>query len=86
VAKLTDEEASLLKKLMAKREAPEGAPVGRAINVSIDLGDEKQVARAIKLGLLDDDSLGDGDTGDEGDDDQGDDTPVRHGYFGKGAA
>jgi hypothetical protein len=88
VAKLTDDEANMLKKLMAKREAPESGPVGRAINVSIDLGDDKQVERAMKLGLLDADSLGLG-GGDENEGDgeeEADDTPVRPGYFGRKSA
>ena len=84
MAKLTEDEASMLKKLMAKREAPDSPAVGRAINVSIDLGDEKQVARAIKLGLLDSDSMnGDDGDDDEGGDGEGDDTPKRRGYFGE---
>ncbi len=82
MAKLTDEEANMLKKLMAKREAPDAAPVGRAINVSIDLGDQKQVERAIRLGLLDDTDTGDDGGDDDGGDTDGDETPKRKGYFG----
>jgi hypothetical protein len=81
MAKLTDEEAGLLKKLMAKREAPDGPGIGRAINVSIDLGDEAQVRRAQKLGLLD--AFGDDD--DAADDDKpadDDKSPKRRGFFG----
>lgn len=81
MAKLSAKEAKLLKDLQDKSEAPDAPSVARSLNVSIDLGDDKQVARAMKLGLLDgvdDDDEGDGDDGDSG----GDDTPRRRGYFG----
>lgn len=81
MARLTSQEESLLKKLMSKREAPEAPMTGRTLNISIDLGDDKQIERATRLGLLDmlnDDSDDDG-TGDEPD--EPDDTPKRRGYF-----
>jgi len=69
---------------MAKREAPDEPPIGKTLNISIDLGDEKQVERAHRLGLL---SLfsdnGDDDT--EGQDGDGEveveEGPKRRGYF-----
>jgi hypothetical protein len=56
--KLTDEQAKQLEELEAMRDAPDepagnGGGIGRVLNVTIDLGDDKQVARAFKLGLLD---------------------------------
>ena len=84
MAKLTADEEKLLKKLTQKREAPDPGPIGRAINVSIDLGDEKQVERARRLGLLDgfDDEDEQEDTEEEGEE-EADDTPKRRGYFGE---
>lgn len=81
MAKLDEKESKLLEKLLAKRDAPDAPSVGKTLNVSIDLGDPDQVARAQKLGLLDgfDDDDGDGDKG--GDDDDGDEPPRRRGYF-----
>ena len=79
MGKLTAAEARTLKALQEKSEAPDAPPVSRSLSVSIDLGDEKQVERAARLGLLD---LGDDD--DDGDDDadaDADDTPRRRGYF-----
>lgn len=81
MAKLSADEAKALKALQAKAEAPDAPSVARALNVSIDLGDPEQVARAVKLGLLDpfDEDDGDGDG-----DGEGDDTPKRRGYFTDG--
>lgn len=80
MAKLTAEEERALKRLMEKREAPDSGPVGRSVNVSIDLGDPKQVERAQRLGLLDlfEDEEPEVDT----EADEADDTPKRKGYFG----
>jgi hypothetical protein len=55
---LTDEQAKQLEELEKLRDAPDepagnGGGIGRVLNVTIDLGDDKQVARAFKLGLLD---------------------------------
>lgn len=80
VAKLTAKEAELLKSLQAKVEAPDEPSVGRNINVSFDLGDEKQVAMAKKFGFLPSDD--DDDDGDDDGDDDADDAPKRRGYFG----
>lgn len=82
---LTNDESNLLKKLLKKKDEPDAAPIGRSVNVSVDLGDEKQVKAAHKLGLLsglfdsddDDDKNGDGND----DDDDADDGPTRRGYF-----
>jgi hypothetical protein len=84
VARLTAQEESLLKKLMSKREAPDAPQSQRTLNISIDLGDEKQVERATRLGLLDmfDDDEPDSDEPEpDGDEPEPDDTPKRRGYF-----
>ena len=84
---LTKREKEMLERLQAKAEEPDRGPISRALNVSIDLGDAKQVALAKRYGFLDDD---DDDLDDEGTDDkggkngdEGDDTPKRKGYFGE---
>jgi hypothetical protein len=76
MAKLTAKEKQLLDQLSAKAEAPDSPSTARSLNVSIDLGDEKQVARAQKLGLLDPFDDDDDDGGDDADD-----TPKRRSYF-----
>lgn len=84
MAKLSDEEAAALKKLQEKQKAPDGPSVGKSINVSIDLSDDSQVARAIKHGFLspeeveEDKKKGDGDDDDDADTDE---APTRKGYF-----
>jgi hypothetical protein len=82
---LSSEEQKLLKKLQRKAEEPDAPAIGRSVNVSVDLGDEKQVQRAHKLGLLsglfDADDADDDD--DDDDDDDAEDTPRRRGYFDK---
>lgn len=55
MAKLTDEEQAQLDALTSKRDAPdesEGGGLGRALNITIDLGDDNAVARALKFGFL----------------------------------
>ncbi len=57
MAKLSDEQKTALAELEALRDAPddpEPPKHGRMenVNVTIDLGDEAQVARALRLGLL----------------------------------
>lgn len=52
MAKLSSEEEELLARLTKKREAPDAPPVTKSISASIDLGDDKQVARAIEHGFL----------------------------------
>lgn len=82
MARLSKKEEAMFKALQEKMEAPDAPSIGRSVNVTIDLGDPKQVARAIKMGLLDNDE--DDDTEDDGaggDDDDSDDTPRRKGYF-----
>lgn len=85
---LSSEEQKLLKKLQKKAEEPDAPAVGRSVNVSVDLGDEKQVRAAHKLGLLSGLFSDDSDDDDNDDDDDGDaddeDTPRRRGYFDKG--
>lgn len=78
MAKLTKSEQDLLDKLNAKVEAPDRPTPN--LNVTIDLGDDKQVALARKHGWLDDEEDDSGD-GDEDDDSEGDETPKRKGYF-----
>lgn len=84
---LSADEQKLLKRLQRKSEEPDAPPVGKSLSISVDLGDEKQVERAQKLGLLggllggpDDDDTDDDDD-DNTDDDDDDDTPRRRGYF-----
>lgn len=78
MAKLSDEETAMLKRLTDKQKAPDSAPIGRSINVTIDLGDEEQIKRAIKHGFLTADDVADEKGEDE---DEGDEVPRRKGYF-----
>lgn len=85
MAKLSDEESAMLKRLSDKKNAPDGPSVGKSINVNVDLSDPKQVAAAIKHGFLtadEADDAGDKDGDKNGDGDkEGDETPSRKGYF-----
>jgi len=82
---LSAREAKILERLMKKKDEPDPPSIGKTLNISMDLGDEKQVERARGLGLLgfitDDDD--DDDTDDEKNDDEtdDDDAPKRRGYF-----
>lgn len=70
MAKLSKDEEDVLDRLMKKREAPDAPPVTKSISASIDLGDEKQVERAIEHGFLtraEVKALKDGDSDDNGD-------------------
>lgn len=82
---LSDKESKMLANLLKKKDEPDAPAIGRNVNVSIDLGDDKQVERAHKLGLLsglfDDDDDDDDDKNDDDDDDE--ETPRRRGYFEK---
>jgi hypothetical protein len=78
---LSEEERATLKRLQQKEKEPAAAPVGKVIQVSVDLGDEAQVARAIKHGFLTSDEV-EQDKGDEDEDSDSDDAPRRKGYFG----
>ena len=78
---LSKEEAATLKRLQDKSKEPDAPQVARTLNVSIDLGDEAQVARAQKLGLL---GLFDDEDGDGDGDGDGDEPPTRRGYFNGG--
>lgn len=83
---LTDKETRTLEKLMRKKDEPDAPAANRSLNISIDLGDDKQVERAQKLGLLDL-LTGDDDDDDESDDDddgKDEEVPRRRGYFDKG--
>lgn len=83
---LSAEEQKLFDKLTKKSKEPDAPSVGRTLRANIDLGDEKQVSLARKLGFLppeeddDDDDDGKGKGKGKGDDD--DETPKRRGYFG----
>ena len=86
MAKLTEEEARTLKALQEKAKAPDAPSVARSLNISVDLGDDAQVERAVKLGLPGFEAFGsngDGDDDDDGDggDGDGDEPPTRRGYF-----
>lgn len=83
MAKLSDEETATLKRLTEKSKAPDAPPMSRGINVTVDLGDEKQIERAIEHGFLTRAEVeADKKDGDGGDDDKDDDAPKRKGYFG----
>lgn len=77
---LSDEEQATFKELQRKAKEPAAAPVGKSINVTVDLSDEKQVARAIKHGFLTAEEVAEDKEGDNGDG-EGDETPRRKGYF-----
>ncbi|MDE2101942.1 MAG: hypothetical protein KGL39_32145 [Patescibacteria group bacterium] len=76
---LSPDEQKTLKALQRKAEEPDAPPVGRSVNVSVDLSDPKQVALAIKHGFLSAIGADDDDTGD--DEPEEDDAPKRRGYF-----
>lgn len=82
---LSEKQRRQLERLQELEKQPEAAPVGRHVNVTIDLGNADQVAMGRKMGFLpgDDDEDDDGD--DEGDEGDGggrrDETPKRKGFF-----
>lgn len=83
---LSPDEKKALKRLQEKANEPDPPAASRALNISLDLGDEKQVKLAGKLGLLSDifdsdDDDTDDDTDDTDDDDHNDEPPRRRGYF-----
>jgi len=82
---LTDEEQATLDALTRKRDEPEPKPegngIGRVLNVSLDLGDDAQVEKAFKLGLLERVAGDDDDSDDDDSDDDADDAPRRRGFF-----
>jgi hypothetical protein len=80
---LTDEERATLRKLQQKEKEPAAPPVGKVIQVSVDLGDEAQVARAIKHGFLTADEVESDRNGDESGEGEGDEAPDRKGYFSR---
>lgn len=91
MARLSEEEQSLFKRLKEKMDAPEAKPVTRSVRANIDLGDPEQVKLARKLGFLDPEDDDDEDEkgkgkgkgkGKDDDDDEEDETPRRRGYFG----
>jgi hypothetical protein len=75
--KLTDEERALIRK---HREKTAGSRPAISARATFDLGDDKAVARAQKLGLLPSDDDEDDDEDDEDREDE--DTPKRRGFFG----
>ena len=78
MAKLTDEETALMKRLKDKLDAPEAAPVGKTVNFNLDLSNPEHMALAKREGWLQPDEQPNGDGGDG---DEGDETPKRKGYF-----
>lgn len=88
--KLTEEEAAKLAELQAKAEAPDEEPAGgpgRVVNYHVDLGDEKQVGLARKLGFLPADEP-EGEGGEEGggesdEEEEAEEEPTRRGFFDK---
>ena len=79
---LTKEQQEQLDELTRLRDEPEPEPsgggLGRVLNVSLDLGDEAQLDRAFKLGLLERPAADDPDPDDPPDED---DPPRRRGFF-----
>lgn len=49
---LSESEKELLERLTKKSKEPDAPPVSKSISASIDLSDDKQVARAIEHGFL----------------------------------
>ena len=81
MAKLSEAENALLKKLQDKADAPDAPPISKSISATVDLSDPKSIAAAIKHGFL---------TADEADElvedekekkEKPDATPRRRGYF-----
>lgn len=81
---LSKEQQAQLEELERLRDAPEpeekGAGTGRVLNVNLDLGDDAQVERAFKLGLLERPAADDDATDDDATDDD-EDGPRRRGFF-----
>lgn len=77
---LNEEQRRQLKELQRLEKEPAAAPVGKVINVTVDLGNDEQVARAIKHGFLTAAEV-DEDRGDGESDEDADDAPRRKGYF-----
>jgi hypothetical protein len=78
---LSEQERAMLKRLQDKEKEPAAPPVGRVINVTVDLGSQEQIDRAIEHGFLTRAEA----TEDQQDSDgseEGDEAPRRKGYFG----
>jgi hypothetical protein len=71
----------MLEALQKKAEEPDGPKVA-AVNVTVDLGDEKQLQRAKSLGLLGA-LFGSDDDDEDGEDEEAeeDEAPKRRSYF-----
>jgi hypothetical protein len=78
---LSEEERATMKRLQQKEKEPAAGPIGKVIQVSVDLGDEAQIARAIKHGFLTADEVESDRNGSDDEDGEGDDAPRRKGYF-----
>lgn len=78
---LSSEEQKVLKRLQKKAEEPDPPAVGRTVSVAIDLGDEKQIARAQRYGFLPADEQEE-ESEEESEEEEGDEAPKRRGYFG----
>lgn len=81
MAKLSDEEQSLLKRLTAKAEAPEPDPVRKSVNFNLDLSNPEHFALAKREGWLTPDDPPPPSDGDGDGDGDGDEKPRRTGYF-----
>lgn len=75
---LSDEERATLRALQRKEKEPAAAPVGKVVNVTVDLGSKEQVDLAIKHGFLTADEVAQ-DQGEE--EEEADEAPRRPGYF-----
>lgn len=82
MAKLSKEEQRMLRRLQEKSEAPDAPPIGKTVNVAVDLGDKNQVAMAQRLGLFDGLAAEEEEeTEEEESEEEADETPKRRGYF-----
>lgn len=78
---LSEEERATLKRLQQKDKEPAAPPIGKVINVSVDLGSDEQIARAIKHGFLTADEVAEDKGNGDGEDEDSDEAPKRKGYF-----
>lgn len=83
MAKLSDSEKAMLKKLQEKSEAPDAPPVTKSVSATVDLSNEKSIAAAIKHGFLTEDEAEElvEDEKENGKKTSSASTPRRKGYF-----
>ena len=81
---LSESEKELLERLTKKSKEPDAPPVSKSISASIDLSDDKQVARAIEHGFLTATEVKELKEEEKEEKKKGDSTPRRRGYFKEG--